>query len=327
VDRYLVAMDGSQASPDTATIKSLLAEGKLLWLDIDGCGPDTVALLREVFNLHPLALQSVAQFGQRPKIEPFGDVTYLVFYGAHGMGEQASEMHCFYAERFLITIRREQSQTLDELRKLVAEQGGPLAGLASGSNRPLRLIMLHHIMESEIDSFFPALSDFDDRIDTLQQQMFVKPTDDQLAELFSMQRWLVGLRKLVSPERDMIATLVSGIIELPGKVPESEPYIRELYDHLIRISDLVDSYRDLLSNAMSAYLSTVSNRLNQVMKQLTVIATVFLPLSFLTGFFGQNFAWMVTRLGSLTVFLIFGIGSEILAAAGLFILFRRRGWM
>ena len=104
------------------------------------------------------------------------------------------------------------------------------------------------------------------------------------------------------------------------------PYLRDLYDHLIRISDLVDSYRDLLSNAMDAYLSIVSNRLNEVMKQLTVIATIFLPLSFLTGFFGQNFGWMVSRLGGLPTFLVLGIGSEVVVAAGLFTLFGRRGW-
>jgi magnesium transporter len=108
--------------------------------------------------------------------------------------------------------------------------------------------------------------------------------------------------------------------------PEGEPYLRDLYDHLIRISDLVDSHRDLLSNAMDAYLSIVSNRLNEVMKQLTVIATIFLPLSFLTGFFGQNFGWMVSRLGGLPTFLLLGIGSEVVVAAGLFTLFRRRGW-
>ncbi len=322
-------MDGSPASPDTETIKSLLADGKLLWLDIKGAGPETVALLRDVFDLHPVALRSVGRFGQRPKIEPFGDVVYLVFYGARGMGEHATEVHSFYAERFLITIRRGDgpSGSLDQLRKQMAEDGGPLADMVAGSPRPVRLILLHDILENEIDSFFPALSDFDDKIDRLQQAMFAKPTDEQLQELFSMQRWLVGVRKMVSPERDMIASLASGIIDLPGKVPESEPYIRELYDHLIRINDLVDSYRDLISNAMSAYLSTVSNRLNQVMKQLTIIATVFLPLSFLTGFFGQNFGWMVSRLGSLGVFLGLGIGTEVLAATGLFILFRRRGWM
>jgi magnesium transporter len=326
MDQHLLALDGSPASVDPSTIKDMLADGKMLWLDLDAADQHTVPLLRDVFGVHPLALRAVTEFGQRPKIEMYGDVAYLVMYGAQGMGEPPIEVHCFFAATFLTTVRRDQSAVLDQLREQMTEQGGPLSGDASSRRSP-RLVMLHHILESQIDSFFPALSDFDDQIDSLQQRIFAKPSNDELAEMFSLQRWLISLRKLVSPERDMIASLVSGVIDLPGKVPDSEPYIRDLYDRLIRINDLVDSYRDLLSNAMDAYLSTVSNRLNQVMKQLTIIATVFLPLSFLTGFFGQNFGWMVSRLGSLPVFLIVGIGTEAVAVAALFTLFRKRGWM
>jgi magnesium transporter len=125
----------------------------------------------------------------------------------------------------------------------------------------------------------------------------------------------------------MMASIVSGVISLPGMTPEREPYVRDLYDHLIRISDLVDSYRDLLSNAMDAYLSVVSNNLNVVMKQLTIIATVFLPLSFLTGFFGQNFGWMVDHIGSPWAFIFIGLGTEALAITALFTMFRMRGWI
>ena len=135
------------------------------------------------------------------------------------------------------------------------------------------------------------------------------------------------MRKLVTPQRDMVASILTQVVPIPGVTAESERYIRDLYDHLIRISDMVDSYRDLLSGSLDAYMSVVSNRLNDVMKQLTIIATVFLPLSFLTGFFGQNFGWMVQRMGSLGVFLGLGVGTEVLAALGLLLLFRRRGWM
>ena len=108
---------------------------------------------------------------------------------------------------------------------------------------------------------------------------------------------------------------------------ETERYVRDLHDHLIRISDMVDSYRDLLSGSLEAYMSMVSNRLNDVMKQLTIIATVFLPLTFLTGFFGQNLGWLVNRIGSLDAFLLFGVGAEVLAVVALVIMFKRRGWM
>jgi magnesium transporter len=107
---------------------------------------------------------------------------------------------------------------------------------------------------------------------------------------------------------------------------EDERYFRDIYDHLLRISDLIDTYRDLLTSSMDVYLSTVSNRLNSVMKQLTVMATVFLPLTFVTGFFGQNFGWMVGNIQSGASFVIFGIGLEILTVASLFFVFKKRGW-
>lgn len=167
----------------------------------------------------------------------------------------------------------------------------------------------------------------DNRIDEIQDEILARPTDSQLSELFSMKRWLIGARKIVTPQRDMMVSLLSGVIEMHGMTPDAERYFRDLYDHLILISDQVDSSRDLLTGAMDSYLSTTSNRLNDVMKQLTVISTVFLPLSFLTGFFGQNFGWMVSHLNGAADFVMVGIGTEVAAVAGLFVLFRRRGWV
>jgi magnesium transporter len=177
-----------------------------------------------------------------------------------------------------------------------------------------------------VDSFFPVLAAFDDRIDELEDAIFLKADDDQLQEIFKMKRLLVGMRKGVSPQRDTFARLAGGIAELPGFQTEDERYFRDIHDHLIRISDLIDSYRDLLTGAMDVYLSTVSNRLNSVMKQLTVIATVFLPLTWLTGFFGQNFGFMVRQTGGWGTFVGLGVVSELLVLAALLLLFKRRGW-
>jgi magnesium transporter len=309
---------------DEGSIQRALGAGELLWLDFRPADPDGIAMLRDDFHLHPLAIAAVSEFGQRPKVEDFGGVVYLVAYGLTGLGkDDLTEVHVFIAKDYLITVRQDHCHALDDLWDRLGRPGG----LPTGSNRPTRLILLHHIMDALIDSFFPRLAEFDDRIDELQEQIFAKPSNDQLQELFNMQRWLVNVRKLVAPARDVMASLVSGMVELPGATPASDPYLRDLYDHLIRINDQIDSYRDLLSNGMDAYLSMVSNNLNEVMKQLAIIATIFLPLSFLTGFFGQNFAWLVGRLGSVSVFLIFGVGSELVAIGALYWLFRRRGWI
>jgi magnesium transporter len=141
-----------------------------------------------------------------------------------------------------------------------------------------------------------------------------------------MKRLLVGMRKAITPQRDAFARLNAGIAELPGFSEKDEHYFRDIYDHLIRISDLIDSYRDLLAGAMDAYLSTASNRLNAVMKQLTIIATIFLPLGWLTGFFGQNFGWLVGHIGRWEAFVGFGIGTELFALFALLTMFKRRGW-
>ena len=190
---------------------------------------------------------------------------------------------------------------------------------------PVALIYL--IIDQLVDTFFPMLNDFDNRIDELEDAILEAPTEAQLGTLFTMKRSLIAVRKVVTPERDMFASISSGVTVLPGVTDEGLRYLRDIYDHLIRISDLVDGYRDLLSGVMDTHLSTVSNRLNVVMKQLTIIATVFLPLSFLTGFFGQNFAWLVNHITGVWPFFVFGIGVEVLAAGGLLYLFRKRGWL
>jgi magnesium transporter len=297
-------------------IEQALKEGNLLWLNLADTGPDTIALLREVFKIHPLAVEDAQEFDQRPKVEDYDDFVYLVAYGARGLDQRMVEVHCFYAENYFVTVHRDEIPAVTDachaLTRLHTDR---------------RLVAMYRLLDSLVDSMFPYLAAFDDRIDELQDQIFTKPTEDQLAQMFALKRQLVDVRKLVTPQRDMVSSMLTQVIPIPGMTAESERYIRDLYDHLIRISDMVDSYRDLLSGSLDAYMSMVSNRLNDVMKQLTIIATVFLPLSFLTGFFGQNFGWMVNHIGSSATFFGIGLGTELLAVVGLLTMFRRRGWM
>jgi len=208
-----------------------------------------------------------------------------------------------------------------ELQRL-AEQ---IAQRAKPQYEPI--VFLHGVLDGLVDSFFPILAKLDDDIDALEDQILERPTQQQLGRLFDMKRSLIAIRKVVTPERDTLGSMVSGVGGLPGMTPEAERYFRDVYDHLIRISDLVDSYRDLMSGVLDTHLSTVSNRLNAVMKQLTIIATLFLPLSFLTGFFGQNFDALVASISGWPAFLTFGIGLEVCAFAGLLTMFWRRGWL
>jgi magnesium transporter len=298
-------------------VEKLLAGDGFFWLDLDRPDGDDFEILRDVFKFHPLAVEDSEHFGQRAKIEDYGDFFFLVIFGSAPDEDGLVEVHCFYSERCLVTVHRDEAPAFTEVRDRVVKRAQPI------KHPPL---LLYHIVQALVDSFFPVLSDFDDRIDVLEDQTFTNATDEQLQEIFQMKRVLVGLRKAITPERDMFAKVASGIVTLPGMTEEDERYFRDTYDHLIRMSDLIDTYRDLLTSSMDVYLSTVSNRLNVVVKQLTIIATIFLPLAWLTGFFGQNFGFLVRNITGGPTFFVLGIGSEVVAVALMLTYFKKRGW-
>ena len=299
------------------SVEKLLAGGQFFWLDLDQPVPGDFEILRDVFKFHPLAVEDSEHFGQRAKIDDYDDFVLLVVYGAVPDDDRLVEVHCFYSERFLVTVHRDDCPAFAEIRRRYAKRAKPI-------EKPS--LLLYRIVDGLVDSFFPILADFDDQIDELENGIFLKADDRQLQQIFQMKRLLVGMRKAITPQRDTFARLMGGVAELPGLSDEDERYFRDVYDHLIRISDLIDSYRDLLTGAMDVYLSTVSNRLNSVMKQLTIIATIFLPLSWLTGFFGQNFGWEIGHISGWGSFALLGLGTEVAAVAGLLVMFKRRGW-
>src|SRR5436190_3173919 len=299
-------------------LERLQKDGGFFWIDLHKPTAQDLELLREVFQFHQLALEDSEHFGQRAKIDDYDDFVFIVVYGAVPDEDRLVEVHCFYSERFLITLHHDEAPAFGELRRRYRMRKQPI-------DKPS--LLLYRIVEALVDSFFPVLGDFDDRIDELENRTFLEASEEQLQEIFAMKRLLVGMRKAIAPQRDMFASLMGGVAELPGMSSEDERYFRDIYDHLIRISDLIDTYRDLLTSSMDVFLSTVSNRLNVVMKQLAVIATVFLPLTFITGFFGQNFAWMVRHISGWQEFVALGVGTEIVVVVLLMILFKRRGWL
>src|SRR5439155_16209437 len=288
---------------DRPNVERLVASRQFFWLDLHRPQEEDFRLLSEVFQFHPHAIEDSEQFSQRPKLDDYDDFVFLVAYGASPDEDRLVEVHCFFSERFLITVHRDDCPAFAEIRERYRKRNQPVTDPA---------LLLYRIVARLVDSFFPILAEFDDRIDELEDQIFLNASDAQLQEIFSMKRLLVGMRQVISPQRDLFASLVGGVSELPGMSVKEERYFRDVYDHLIRISDLIDTYRDLLTGAMDVYLSTVSNRLNVVMKQLAIIATIFLPVAWLTGFFGQNFGFLVKEIGSWQTFVLLGLGSEVL---------------
>jgi magnesium transporter len=308
---------------DREAISGLLDRDEFFWLDLDRPGDEEAEFLGEAFHFHPLALEDLRKGGQRPKLEDFGDYMFLVYYGARepAAGEEGEEVelqevHAFLSGSYIVTSHAGPIVPLAEARKRLEAQ-------------PPRSeqFVVYRVLDTLTDSFFPVLERLDDELERLDEEIFDEPSPAHLERITQLRRQLVGLRRVTTPQRDLLARGTDDILEIPGLQADSREYFRDVYDHAIRISDQIDSFRDLLSGSRDAYLSTVSNRLNQITKQLTVVATIFLPLSFIVGFFGQNFTWLVRNIGSLGDFLILGLGSLVVSVVVLLAWFRRSSYV
>jgi magnesium transporter len=306
-------------SVDERAIEALILRDEFFWLDLVDPGDEQLEALARRFGWHPLALEDMQHFRQRPKLDRYEDQMLIVFYGARPEQDlpddqpRLVEVHVMVSGGWVVTVRRTRCAELDDLRRRIAED----------PSRDEQLVV-YRIFDTLTDSFFPLLERIDDAIDELEDAIVLQPTDEQLQRVFHLKRRLVVLRRVITPQRDLAARTIGEIADLPGLETGTRDYFRDVYDHLIRISDLIDSYRDLLTGTMDVYLSTVSNRLNVVMKQLTLVATVFLPITALTGFFGMNFGWLVLHIRSLWSFLVFGVGGAVLSCVALYAWFRRQ---
>ena len=183
--------------------------------------------------------------------------------------------------------------------------------------------LFHHIADKIVDNYFPLLELVDDQIEALEDEIVVNPSRKVLNTIFSFKQGLVELRKISSPQREVFNALTTR--DLPAINAITIPYFRDLYDHMVRIYEIIDSYRDLMSNALDAYLSTVSNNLNEVMKRLTIFATIFMPITFLTGFFGMNFSFLSIDNGYL--FAIVTVFTWVIVPTIMLVWFRRSKWL
>jgi magnesium transporter len=306
---------------DLDQVTGFLRDRRFFWLDFHDPQPDQLSQLGELLHLHPLTIDDVSTFSERPKREHYDGYVSLVVYG---VDEQAAagerllrEVHVLISDDWVVTLHPTPFAVLDALRQRVEKQ--PPA-------RERELII--EILDTVLSSYVPVLDRIDEAIDEIEQDVIETPREQSLQRIFALKRDLIGMRRVVTPMRDFFARDTDEITHLPGTEPEDLLYLRDLYDSLVRTSDLIDSYRDLLSGATDMYLSTVANRQGEIAKQLTVIATIFLPLSFLTGFFGQNFAFLTGHIQNTTwSFYVLGLGLLLASIIGFWVFFRRKGWL
>lgn len=283
----------------TLTVHVLGEDGRLLtggaelldragpkWVDVSQ--PDEAALtpVASKFGLHRLAVEDCLHLDQRPKIEEYADHLFIVLHGFTAKPDDICqldlhEMHVFLGRDWLITVHDSSVHAIDEATKRVALD--PAGTFGRGTD-----YLAYLVADTLVDDDFPLLDRFGDEVDELEAKIFSGELKQRTVErIFELKRMLVTLRRVLSPQRDVVGLLARR--GMPNVSERTTLYFRDIYDHLIRLYEQIDASRDILGNAMDAHLSMVANRTNEVTKQLTIFASIFLPLSFIVGFFGQNF--------------------------------------
>jgi magnesium transporter len=307
-------------NPAMDQIRDEIRADGFAWIDLEEPDDDDLQELSRHIKLHPLTIHDAKVFRQRPKIEDYDDYMYLVVFGvdpgtASG-GPLLREVHMVITAEAVVTIHHRPNDALADLR-------------ANYDDQHIRSeqFLVYKILDAITSTFVPVLTRIDDDIDSLEEQVIEDTSTEQLQRIYSIRRDLVAMRRVITPMRDMFQRSGDRIASLPGLQTDDKLYFRDLYDGLIRTSELVDSYRDLLSGATDMYLSQVANKQGEINKQLTIIATIFLPLSFLTGFFGQNFSYLTNNvINQEWSFWVLGVGMLVISVAALAIWFKRKHW-
>ena len=259
-------------------------DGVARWIDLRHQDEAQLELLRDRFDLHPLALEDCAHLDQRPKMEEYLDHVFLVTQGFSAVGEKVQELvlqelHAFLGERYLITVHVEQVAALEEVW---TRSAGEPRLLERGVD-----FVYYLVADGIVDDNFPILDRIADELDELEDAVLARPRTEDLHRIFELKRHLVAMRKVLSPQRDVFGLIAKRVD--PRISERTAFYLRDVYDHLVRINESIEGNRDLLGNALDAYLSAVGQRTNEIMKSLTILSAIFLPLAFVVGFFGQNF--------------------------------------
>ena len=291
--------------------------GTLRWIDLHAQDDAALALLKERFEFHPLAIEDCKNFDQRPKLEEYGQYLFIVVHGfraATGAEKvEPLELHAFLGKDYMVTVHQEVLPELDLVWKRVA---GDAALPRRGCD-----FLYYLVVDEIVDANFRLLDDISDALDEIEDEVLHRHDHSHLSRIFEMKRVLVTMRRVLSPQRDVFAILAKrGHICIADR---TSLYFRDVYDHLVRIYEAIDTGRDLLGNALDAYLSMAAQRTNEIMKRLTLMSAIFLPLTFVTGFFGQNFEHLPFKSD---IFMYSMIAACVLFPAGMLLLFYRSRW-
>lgn len=286
--RLTCYVDGQFVSKlDKVTLREILdRDTGFTWLDIRDPIEDDMIMLREVFGFHPLALEDVLRHHERPKVEAYTDTYFMVFTVLESTVEKATvilqPMYVFIGKDFLVSAHHGAVRVIEESiqrwRKNAFE-----VGQGGGA-------LLYHLLDAIVDDYFPVLDQFAERVEVIEELIFERFEPTALQEVFALKRDLLGIRRIIAPERDVLNVLLRR--EVPIFDLHTIQYLQDVYDHVIRITDSIDTYRDLLSSATDSFLSIQSNQLNQIVKVLTITSIVLMSCALIAGIYGMNFEFM-----------------------------------
>ena len=297
----------------------------LLWIDLDrepldSCEP----ILKDIFGFHPLAVDDALRQTHVPKVDDWGNYIFLVFYSIlyQSSDEEpiiTKEVDFFLGKHYLVTYHKQPILSIENIWETCQRD---IRSLSKGAAH-----LLYQLIDDLIANYMTVVDDISEEIDLIEDQVFSNPQQETLERIFALKRNLIHLRRLLVPQREVLYKLS----RVDFQVIEAEfgVFFRDVYDHIVRLNDIIESLRDLTGSALDMYLSVVNNRMNEVMKTLTIITTLFMPLAFITGFFGMNFFQATSPLGAWTGQLALAITIMLIVfvPVGMYLWMRRRAWM
>lgn len=297
-------------TPDLPELGELRDRDEFFWLDLDDPDRQTVALVGEMLGLHKLAVEDTQEFGQRPKVDTYGDQLLLVYFGVgedpDGLPEPV-EVHMHVSGRFVLTVHRDRCRQFDRARELL-DRDPPRT----------EQTLVYRVIDSLTDSILDVMDRVTARVEEHESEVFNRPRARDRDRMAVLRRALARLRRMLVVQRQAFDRAVEKIVELPGFDAHLATYYRDIGDHLWRAIDDVETARDSLQGMLDTYT-------NEVQERLTIVATIFLPLTVITSFFGMNFNWLIGHIGSTWTFWGLGVGGLIVSGLAIYLWLIRSG--
>lgn len=297
----------------------------LLWVDFTSEPEETSLPILQAFNFHPLAIEDALQQTHAPKIDDWGDYLYIVLNYMHLVKDpdpwdtEIDELDIFLGKNFVITHHDNPLAAIDNVWTMSQHD---LRYSVDGADH-----LQYKIIDAIVMNYMPIVEKIDEEIDWVEDQVFDRPSSQTLARLFTLKRVLLAMRRILLPQREVLNKMARDDYDVIDR--KDRIFFRDIYDHLVRLHDVNESLRDLVGGAMDTYLSVINNRMNEVMKTLTIITTLFMPLTFVTGFFGMNFFAANPPYENWTMPAIFygTLGLMLLTPIIMFYWMKRRTWV